>query len=124
MTRSPSAVRQPHRRHDRKVHYSRFHRRRDTQQETLSTVKTSVSCQAMTARPNYLEFVAKQLKLPARRNAGAPLAYDLFAGCGGLGLGLEAAGFHTVGFEMLPDACMTYRQNLRGPCNQVVLDTT
>jgi DNA (cytosine-5)-methyltransferase 1 len=39
-----------------------------------------------------------------------------------LALGLEAAGFHTVGFEMLPDACMTYRENLRGPCNEAVLD--
>lgn len=76
----------------------------------------------MAIRPSYLEFIAKQLKLPTRRSCTAPLAYDLFAGCGGLGLGLEAAGFQTVGFEMLPDACMTYRQNLRGPCNQVMLD--
>jgi DNA (cytosine-5)-methyltransferase 1 len=75
----------------------------------------------MTTRPKYLEMIEKQLKLPARRNPAAPLAYDLFAGCGGLALGLEAAGFHTVGFEMLPDACMTYRENLRGPCNEVVL---
>jgi DNA (cytosine-5)-methyltransferase 1 len=75
----------------------------------------------MANRPGYLEFIEKQLKLPARRNGDAPLAYDLFAGCGGLGLGLEAAGFHTVGFEMLPDACMTYRENLRGPCNEVFL---
>ena len=78
----------------------------------------------MSTRPKYLQFINKQLKLPARRNAGAPLAYDLFAGCGGLGLGLETAGFHTVGFEMLPDACMTYRENLRGPCHEVILNET
>jgi DNA (cytosine-5)-methyltransferase 1 len=47
--------------------------------------------------------------------------YDLFAGCGGLALGFEAAGFHTVGFEMLADACQTYRENLRGPCHQTML---
>ena len=69
----------------------------------------------MTPRPAYLTFIDKQLKLPTRRGtADAPLAYDLFAGCGGLGLGLEAAGFHTVGFEMLPDACMTYRGTCAG----------
>jgi DNA (cytosine-5)-methyltransferase 1 len=77
----------------------------------------------MMNRPDYLQFIEKQLRLPSRRNGSAPLAFDLFAGCGGLGLGLEAAGFNTVGFEMLPDACMTYRENLHGPCNEVVLDT-
>jgi DNA (cytosine-5)-methyltransferase 1 len=46
---------------------------------------------------------------------------DLFAGCGGLALGFEAAGFHTVGFEMLPDACETYRANLKTDCHQVTL---
>lgn len=75
----------------------------------------------MPERLDYHAFVEKELRLPRLRKGGAPLAYDLFAGCGGLGLGLEAAGFNTVGFEMLPDACMTYRENLRGPCNQIML---
>ncbi len=50
---------------------------------------------------------------------------DLFAGCGGLSLGFEAAGFHTVGFEMNPDAANTYRKNLVGDCitEKLTLDT-
>ncbi|HLL90840.1 MAG TPA: DNA cytosine methyltransferase [Tepidisphaeraceae bacterium] len=75
----------------------------------------------MKSRPDYHEFLERELKLPSRPRRGAPVVYDLFAGCGGLALGFEASGFHTVGFEMLPDACMTYRQNLHGPCNATVL---
>lgn len=44
------------------------------------------------------------------------LVLDLFAGCGGLSLGFEAAGFKTLGFEMNPDAATTYRANLKGDC--------
>lgn len=41
---------------------------------------------------------------------------DLFAGCGGLALGFEAAGFQTTGIEMNVDACDTYSKNLLGKC--------
>jgi DNA (cytosine-5)-methyltransferase 1 len=41
---------------------------------------------------------------------------DLFAGCGGLSLGLEAVGFHTVGYEMNSNAADTYNKNLKGHC--------
>ncbi len=41
---------------------------------------------------------------------------DLFAGCGGLSLGFEAAGFHSVGYEMDERAAETYSKNLKGPC--------
>jgi DNA (cytosine-5)-methyltransferase 1 len=41
---------------------------------------------------------------------------DLFAGCGGLSLGFEAAGFHTVGYEMDVKAADTYNKNLVGHC--------
>ena len=44
------------------------------------------------------------------------LVLDLFAGCGGLSLGFEAAGFKTVGYEMNPGAAATYNANLEGNC--------
>jgi DNA (cytosine-5)-methyltransferase 1 len=47
---------------------------------------------------------------------------DLFAGCGGLSLGFEAAGYKTVGFEMDNAACETYNKNLNGKCFAVKLD--
>ncbi len=71
-------------------------------------------------KPPYLDFLDRELSLPAKSNA-APLALDLFAGCGGLALGFEAAGFRTVGYEKLPDACATYRHNLGSECHQIIL---
>ena len=47
---------------------------------------------------------------------------DLFAGCGGLSLGFEAAGFETIGYEMDLNAVETYRKNLVGDCKNVKLD--
>lgn len=60
----------------------------------------------------YLKFLAQELQLPRVENTEF-LANDLFAGCGGLALGFEAAGFKTVGYEMLEDPCMTYQHNLQ-----------
>lgn len=54
-------------------------------------------------------------------SCGHGVALDLFAGCGGLGLGFEAAGFDTIGFEMDRDCCSTYNANLNGQCHEVVL---
>lgn len=48
------------------------------------------------------------------KDGGGPLVIDLFAGAGGLGLGFEAAGFSTVGYEMDGDCVATYRRNLAG----------
>jgi DNA (cytosine-5)-methyltransferase 1 len=49
------------------------------------------------------------------------LVLDLFAGCGGLSLGFEAAGFETIGYEMDTMACKTYSKNLKGKCYPVKL---
>lgn len=49
-------------------------------------------------------------------------ALDLFAGCGGLSLGLEANGIKTIGYEMDSDCCNTYNQNLKGVCHEIFLD--
>ena len=67
----------------------------------------------------YEAVLERELKLPSEKSG--PLVLDLFAGCGGLALGFEAAGFVTIGFEMDEDCCATYCHNLRSPCHQMRL---
>jgi len=69
----------------------------------------------------YVAHLSATLKRPKPRPS-SPLALDLFAGCGGLALGFEVAGFRTLGFEMNADACQTYGKNLHGECRQVFLE--
>jgi DNA (cytosine-5)-methyltransferase 1 len=64
----------------------------------------------------YLESLHQELPLQKGRQ-DAPVVLDLFAGCGGLALGFEAAGFLTIGFELDEDCCTTYRHNLGSPCH-------
>lgn len=68
----------------------------------------------------YIEKINKILR-PTRTEADTVL--DLFAGCGGLALGFEAAGYETVGFEMDPVSCATYKKNLSGHCTPAKLTT-
>ncbi len=67
---------------------------------------------------NYAEALA--IKLRPRPENG-PVVLDLFAGCGGLSLGFEAAGFLVTGIESAKDACATYSESLRGTCSHRVL---
>jgi site-specific DNA-cytosine methylase len=69
----------------------------------------------------WLGWLAAQLPPPKPRNS-APVVLDLFAGCGGLALGFEVAGFRTVGYEMRPVPVSTYNKNLDGICYEQRLD--
>jgi DNA (cytosine-5)-methyltransferase 1 len=72
---------------------------------------------------NFLSFLEDELRLQ-KPDSAAPVVVDLFAGCGGLALGFEAAGFKTIGYEMDEDACGTYSTNLHGVCHKTFLTPT
>lgn len=68
-----------------------------------------------------MDYPSRLQSLLKPRKAGGLVAVDLFAGCGGLALGFEAAGITTIGFEKDADAVQTYRTNLEGECHEVFL---
>ncbi len=68
---------------------------------------------------NYISYINRTLK---PRTTEKEIVLDLFAGCGGLSLGFEAAGYKTIGYEMNVAAAETYRQNLNGDCHAIKLD--
>lgn len=72
----------------------------------------------------YIEKINRELKPKIDEKLNKTVV-DLFAGCGGLSLGFEAAGFKTIGFEKLEDAAETYRKNLLGDCytQELSIDT-
>ena len=83
-------------------------------------VSGSVMPSSVDSKPAYQSYVHDRLSYESPALT-APLALDLFAGCGGLALGLEAAGLRTVGYEMESAAADTYRSNLHGECHVVKL---
>ncbi len=61
----------------------------------------------------YSNYINKLLKPNITEKE---VVLDLFAGCGGLSLGFEAAGYLTLGYEMDVAAAKTYNVNLKGKC--------
>lgn len=70
---------------------------------------------------DFVKFINNTLKPKITEKE---IVLDLFAGCGGLSLGFEAAGYKTSGYEMEPNAAETYRHNLIGDCANIKLDTS
>lgn len=69
---------------------------------------------------NYIDYLNSTIRLPLDQPY---IAVDMFAGCGGLSLGFEAAGIKTIGYEMVSDCCDTYRKNLLSECYQEKITT-
>lgn len=67
---------------------------------------------------DYMGFINETLRQKKNRRG---TVLDLFAGCGGLGLGFESVGFETIGYEMDGDCCQSYNENLNGTCHNTFL---
>ena len=68
---------------------------------------------------SYIDYINETLKPKITEQ---DVVVDLFAGCGGLSLGFEAAGYKTIGYEMDAAASNTYNRNLVGDCFPIKLD--
>ncbi len=69
-----------------------------------------------------MDFVTKINSLLRPNTTEKEVVLDLFAGCGGLSLGFEAAGYKTIGFEKDKAASATYQNNLGSNCHAIELD--
>jgi len=69
---------------------------------------------------NYIDYLNNTIRIPEEQ---PHLAIDMFAGCGGLSLGFEAAGVKTIGYEMVEDCCNSYEKNLRSVCHKKKITT-
>ena len=69
-----------------------------------------------------MDFVTKINTLLKPKTSEKEVVLDLFAGCGGLSLGFEAAGYKTIGFEMDKMAATTYFNNIGSDCHAIKLD--
>ena len=69
---------------------------------------------------NYIDYLNNTIRIPEEQPY---LAIDMFAGCGGLSLGFEAAGVKTIGYEMVEDCCNSYEKNLRSICHKEKITT-
>ena len=70
-----------------------------------------------TSNAEWVDWLNTSLAKP-HIAGGAPVVIDLFAGCGGLALGFEAAGMETRGYEMKAEAVRTYNLNLDDHCTK------
>ncbi len=73
---------------------------------------------AAQATEDYVSTINSVLA-PSRRPGHTVL--DLFAGCGGLSLGFESAGFRSAWMESDGKCCETYNANLQGRCERLVI---
>jgi DNA (cytosine-5)-methyltransferase 1 len=68
---------------------------------------------------SFIKKINSDLVLPSKFKYKA---VDLFAGCGGMSLGFEAAGISTIGYEMEEPYAHTYSHNLAGDCHCLKLE--